>query len=441
MSKLDEEKLGVQGQAAGVNVSGAQGAAGIGVPGQEPSQAAGQKSSGQYTNIQSYLDANKPQADTMGQNLASGIDTKAQDAQSKIQGIGAQAPQVQAYDPNAAYSKLGSLSDQDKQTYRTNKATGGYSGPQSVDQVQGYGDAQKAGHAAIQSVKNIGSEFGQQQELRNAYARPNYSAGENKLDQVLLQNSAGSKQALEGVAGKYAGLEGLLGSTNQNLGSSVNSANQQALANKQGIETGEKNQWDSLINPIQQRANQMNIDNPALYGRVSGDISDDVLSQESLDKLGLGAGQKLYDLKLDSYMNPNLSQVGLDNAANSQERGKYQALSDLIGDPSRNQITAGGKEINPVNFNKAGFDTAFAAKDKDYQAAYNNPGPDGTTPKQIQDQGLIADIERQFAAIANIQGGMMAQKRQELTTKYNMYKAQIDNLNNAYNPTRQISKG
>lgn len=378
MSKQDEERL--KGQQAGVNISGGAGANfATGVPGQE----APQKSSGQYANIQSYLDANKPQADAMGQKIAGNVESKAVDAQAKIQGLDAQAPKVDAYDPNEAYNNVTNLSQEQKDQYRNQRSTGGYSGPYTVDKVAGYDDTQKAVSEASTSVKNLGSESGQQQELKKTYARPSYSAGENNLDQVLLQNSEGSKKAIEGVTGKYADLDKLFDTTAQKVGGSLNEAKSQALRNKQGVIAGEEAQWKNLIDPIQARADQLNAQNPGIYQSVLDDVSDDELFNDTLQRLGLSAGQNLYDLNLGSYLNPNLTQVGLNDAATADERAKYQALADLIQDQSRTQIGTTGRNTNPVSFDKDKFSKDAAGREAAYQNDFaTRTAPNGLSLKQ-----------------------------------------------------------
>lgn len=366
------------------NISGGGGANfATGIPGQESSGDKTQKSSGNYANIQSYLDANKDQGDQMGQTIASNISTKAEDATNKINTLNSKAPTAAAYDPNEAYNNLGSLTDEQKATYKQEKATGGYDGPTTVDKVDGYADTQKATTDAASLVKNAGNEYGQQQLLKDTYARPQYSAGENKLDQVLLQNSAGSKAAIEGVSNKYADLEKLFNETSKNVGNSINSANTQALANKQNILAAEQNQWKNLVDPIQARAAQMNIDNPALINRITQDASDNKLSDETLSLLGLTPGQKIYDMNLGSYITPNQTQVGLNQAANSQERSKYQALADLVGDPTRTEITADGKTINPVTFNKEQFDKDNAAKLAELNRIFANTNLSGSGSQSL----------------------------------------------------------
>lgn len=440
----------------GVNISGGAGAdISTGIPGQDAGAGnKSQKSSGNYANIQSYLDANKDQGDQMGQNIASNIDQKAMDATNKINSLSSKAPTVVAYDPNAAYSKLGSLSDEEKNTYRDEKATGGYTGPDSADKIDGYADAQKAANEATGLVKNTKNEYGQQALLKNTYARPNYSAGENKLDQVLLQNSAGSKQALEGVGSKYSGLEQLFNDTNKNVGDSVNAANQQALANRNAIMAGEQQQWKGLIDPIQARADQMNRDNPALISRIGDDLSDETLSEETLSRLGLSAGTNIYNTNLKDYYNPNSTQVGLNEAANDQERSKYQALADLVQDQSRTQIDSNGKAIDPLAFDMNRFNSDIAKRKSEYDDAYNNLTGDHFLSQDYWNSFGPSHINpaAHTSTVKNFRDTVLPEYQRMLDNgtidqysgarqQYDILKRDLANFDNQYGTSRVIKKG
>lgn len=395
-SQINEEK---KNQQAGVNISGAQTANfSTGIPGQESSNGAKPaKSSGNYANIQSYLEANKSQADQMGQNIANNIDQSAQTAQQKISSLDQKAPTVQAYDPNEIFNNVTNLNEDQKNQYRAQRTTGGYTGPQSLDQVEGYADTQKATTEANTNLKNAASEFGQQQLLKDTYARPQYSAGENKLDQVLLQNSTGSKQALENVKSKYSDLEDLFSNSANKVGESINKSNAQALANKKNLLEAEQSQFNNLINPIQQRADQANKENPLLVSRIQDDIAGErldqnqILNDETLKFLGLSSGQNLYDINIGNYLKPNLSQVGLDNVASSDERAKYKALADLIGDQSRTQLTKDGASIDPLIFNKTAYERDYLAQQQAYK---------GWAEEQAQNQVTAQNALNEFMRLA-----------------------------------------
>lgn len=363
----DEEKEKQQGQ--GVNVSGQSASFSSNVPGQD---AGTPKSSGQYANIQKYLGANQTQANEMGQGLAGDVEQRAKESQSLTEQYSKQAPKVDAYDPNQAIGKVGGLTDSEKALYKTQKSTGGYTGPESFDTAAGYQEAQKAAQDASQRVSQAGTEQGQQELLKQKYARPDYSAGQNKLDQALLQYSPDAKTGFENLKSKYSNLNDLFGNAQSNVGNAINDANKQALANKQAFSPAEKAAREGLLNPIQARAAQANIDNPAMVERYYQDLQDEKVNQDVMEKLGLSEGQNIYDLNLANYLNKDLSTSNMNNVASADERTKYAQLAGLFDDPTMNQIDANGKAISPVGFNKAQFEKDQAAAAKQYDDIYRN---------------------------------------------------------------------
>lgn len=356
----DEKKQQEQGQSQ--NVSGVSGGfAGVNVPGQEPSSQK-KSGSGRYTNIQQYLDANKQQAGQMGSQIAQTVEGQAKQAQEQIGGLEAQAPKVEAYDPNKALQKADQLSAQEKEQYKTLKKTGGYTGPATVDQVSGYQDVQKASQKAAQNVANAATESGQQELLKQQYARPSYTAGQNRLDQALLQGAQESRSQLENLSNKYAGIDKLFEQKSGQVGSAIAEAQKQALANRQAFNPAEQAARTALINPIEERAKQTQAQNLDKIAKAKEDLKDEVISQDMLDMLGLGEGTRIYDLNLGNYLNTDETQLGLNNVATQEERQKYQALADLFEDPTMKQIDMTGKAITPVSFDKERFTKDLAAK-------------------------------------------------------------------------------
>ena len=447
-SAQDEELKKKQGEGQATNVSGSSTSFSTGVPGQESAAPKDKKSSGQYANIQSYLDANKDQADTMGSQISSNIENKGAEAKTAVEGFGAKAPKVAEYDPNASLGRVTSLSDQEKQDYKTQRQTGGYSGPQSLEQTEGYADTQKKAQEASQLAKNAASETGQQQLLKDTFARPTYSAGQNKLDQVLLQGSAGSKQALQGVASKYGNLDQLFNEAQGNVGASINSAKAQALKNKENIAAAEKSARENLINPIQQRAAEQNAANQALIGRAQGDLQDETVAADLLAQLGINEGQNLFDLNLGNYLGTDSTQVGLNQAANAEERAKYAALANLFEDQSMNQIDASGKAITPISFDKERFGRDTAAKQAEYDNAYNNQMIDigGRAYARAGDanSGIVSQMTpAQLEAWINQMRSMPLdqQMRNEIDIGADYANRALDSFKNKFSVNRRIQKG
>lgn len=368
INKVQQEQMQQQQGGNSVNISGGKGAAFDVVPGQEKKQA----KSGQYANLQSYLQANQPQAQAMGQKLVSEVSNQGAEAQSKIGQLAQAKPNVEAYDPSAVIANAPTLSESQKQQYKTMKETGGYTGPQSQEQVSGYKEAQAAAQKASDAAKMAATEQGQQELLKKAYARPNYSGGQNKLDQVLLMGNQQATGKLSDLSKKYSDLYNQFNTTAQDVGLGINQAQQQALANKEAIAQAEPNAWNALLNPISQRATEMNKSNQDLISRVLNDVSDSALKEETMQKLGLNDGQRLYDLNLSNYINPNYSQAGLNEAASSEERAKYKALAELFGDQSRTEIGQADASINPLAFNQEQFLKDLGQKNQEFSNISKN---------------------------------------------------------------------
>lgn len=437
----DEKNLATSGAP---NISGV--SASFNVPGQNSGVATkGAKSSGQYQNLQKYLSANQEQGAQMGQQVASGVEQKVQAGKQALGGLQSQVQKTSAYDPNEAIQKAqsGQLSEQEKQAYKSTKQTGGYTGAQDISGLTGYGEAQKAFGSAGEAVSQTGSEGGQQQLLKSTYARPNYSQGATKLDQVLLGQSAGGKQALENLGQKYAGLTKEFSSGLEQAQKNIGASQAQAAANKAALAGSEQSAMQGLMSPIEQRVSQANIENPALQQRLAQDVQDEMLKQETLDKLGLTSGQQLWDMDLSSYLSTPQAQMTANTMASQEERQKYKALTDLFGQ-------TGGElsDVNPMaDYKPYSFDTerfkgdlasktkaAFEAGDQlqiargSWGAEKIGTGSDylksGMTPEQY--------IQNKFSASGANLGSEMVQIEMERAL------SNLKQFDKQYNPNRKI---
>ena len=96
----------------------------------------------------------------------------------------------------------------------------------------------------------------------------------------------------------------------------------------------------------------------AMVSEVQDDITDDILTRSTLDRLGINPDDLgiLYDTNLNNYLSPNLSTPTYDQFANDEERARYAALAQLAGDETRTQITPDGyEELSPVTFDSEAF--------------------------------------------------------------------------------------
>ena len=431
---LDPEKK--QQEQQNMNVSGSS----TTFDGQPPGapQTGKPKSSGQFTNIQGYLNANKEQATAMGSNIAGNVEQNAQQAQTNIGKFANEKQAAPVVNPNQYLSNPAAAN---KTEYQALRNTGGYTGPNDVTQTQNYQAASTSAAKANDLVKASGTEEGRMNLLQETYKRPSYSRGMQKLDQALLQNDAASKQRFADINQKYSNIATMFDNTANEVGNSINQAKQAAASNKQAILAAETQARKDLIDPIQKRAEEANVKNAGLIDRITADASDEILNDESLSNLGLAEGQDLFDLNLGSYITPDKSAVGINNAANAEERSRYSALAALLDDPTMNQITADGKSINPVTFDKGRFEKDVTSKKAEFDNAYKtaagtlwvplNGGADKQvipqTPEQLETQiipALQAKIDANpTAPVSNVYRDAVKSYQDALTRWKSEFKA------------------
>lgn len=380
----------------------------LGLPnGTNPTNKAQPKQSGSFTNLNKYLDANKEQASQMGSEIVNRVDSNATAAKQDIYNLGTEKQSVAQVNTNKYLQDPTKNTDDDIQSYQDLRSSGGYHGPNDISETKNYFNTQKAVSDASQMVNNAGTEEGRISLLQDQYKRPSYNRGSQILDQTLVQNNEDSRQKFNDVTNKFSNLNSLLDGTINEVGNSINTSKNQALTNKQAILDAESNAWNNLINPIQTRAAKQKVDNKDLISRITNDVSDDTLNEETLKLLGLGEGQKLYDMSLSNYLNPDYTEVGIDNAANADERARYLALQRLIQDPTRTELTADGKSINPLSFDKAKFDKDNAAKAQELADLFSRTSIGGDFSFAHQGGNIqghaeanVADyLQRQAAAI------------------------------------------
>jgi hypothetical protein len=183
---------------------------------QGASSAASQKTpgepskSGQFTNIQNYLQANKQGAKQLGQGVAQKVGTKVasgiedvnkagQTSSQNVQNIAQQGQQAQQQGTQAVQAvRTGqaqdlSLAEQQARKGLSNEHT------QNIQKTQ-FENLQNLTNKK-QELQELGQQTrtgsGQQAILQRTYARPDYTSGQSRFDTLLL---GGSKEGQEGLS-------------------------------------------------------------------------------------------------------------------------------------------------------------------------------------------------------------------------------------------------
>jgi hypothetical protein len=374
--KINQDQSGQpQGQGSAPMVSGVSSSFNVpGSGGKVPGAAKTQKSSGQFQNIEKYIQANQPQGQELGQKIVQNVESKVGESSAQLQKMATALPSTSQYKPEETIGKAESLQAPEIAAYKQMKSTGGYTGPQDITGLAGYGEAYKASEAAKEAVSKASGEAGQQALLQETFARPDYTKGSNILDQIILAGSQGGKQAITDVGEKYKGLNDYLSNQFGVTQKQIEASQAQAQANKEAIAQAEKKAMEDLINPLQKVAEKRNIEYPLLQERIAQDIKDYNLSPETLASLGLNVGQNVYGLDLANYVTPNQTQQNINTVASDWQREKYKALSNLF-DQNAGLISEKNPmpDYAPISFNKEAFQKDITQKDLEYKKASTQP--------------------------------------------------------------------
>lgn len=349
-------------------------------------------SSGSWTNLDSYLNANSDQATQIGQQIAGSINNVGNQAQNDISNLGSnfnsavnqntvnQNPDAinQAVSDASSLTAGQNLSAADQQAFN-GQANASYSGPTDVTSFNGYNQAQQEVNAANQKAQETQSEAGRGTLLNDQFQNSSqygYTAGENNLDQLLLENSPGAQSALQPLPQQWGGLTGAL----NNDVTTGSAAAQKAIATNQATAAAAQDVLGTATTNFQ---NQMNTGLANLqktdidsYNQILTDMQNNNLSPADYAALGLDPNQHIYGPSgtfLPTYLNQGPAPT-LQSYATADQYAQAQALAQLAGQSS-------SSFLNPGSVSQAGtaqnapaytFDSnRFASDNASNEAEYN----------------------------------------------------------------------
>lgn len=282
--------------------SGVSTAPSSGTPSQAPRTAnkgSGKASSGMYTNIQKYVDKNRPQAQQMAGAVTQNVESQAQNINQAVQQK--KQEQQQLIDTNRQMMEA----QQQEASGLINQAMSGgelgqteqqrfqalMQGPTGVQQVGNLNLAQQENKAnALQQLAASGrTEQGRRNMLKDTFQPQGaYTQGMSGLDQLILSGDAGAREAIvQGTAGTADQLMGQLAQTRQQaqeqaaqMGTDINQFGQQIGEMGTGALGGVNTQIDEAYQ--QELANRA-----ALFGTDSPEYQQALAAaQGRLDQLG-----------------------------------------------------------------------------------------------------------------------------------------------------------
>lgn len=347
-------------------------------------------SSGSWTNLQSYLDANKDQAGQLGSQVAGNVQSQVNQAQGDISNASSDfrnqvdANTVKQDDTavnqaitDAQNAKAGSTYDPNELAGYQNQANASYGGPTDFTQGASYGQAQDSSTKANQAIQGLGSEAGRGVLLQDQFGKNGYyNQGEQSLDQLLLEGNPQNQQTFADLRAQNAGLPTALSDATTAGGQYAQNAVQTdaatAAAAKAALDSANTN-WQAGLNTQLAGAQQ---GYQSANDAIKAALSKGNLTPDQLQQTGLQGGTTTMGLDLSKYLSPGTSPT-LYNTANADQYAQAAALAQLAGPTGANFLPSdyagqAGSAGNPWSYNTNQFNSDRATALGEYNSALSN---------------------------------------------------------------------
>ena len=293
--------------------------------------------SGSWTNLQNYLMANAGQGERMAGQVAGGIEKQAREQKQALGGL-EQEYQRQSVKPSYDLS----------QAQQFKQALGGqYTGPKSLSDIEGYS-------GVVSGMKGVGekaalgkTEAGRTQLLSEAYARPQYGAGQKRLDQLLVQGAPGAREKIGSVSG-YEKLIEELTPAEQRAAQTYQERTQQAQKEKGKAQEEMGKRVKALSGGLQSKYQQL--------------VQENAATENEIQRI---RGMQETGIPASNYLTPTYGQASAERVATPEDVAQIRALADIAGgeqyfDPTLTNLyynpgLAGTATRTQVGFNEAGY--------------------------------------------------------------------------------------
>lgn len=411
----DDQKKASQGQPTSpdgsVNISGQSNALSGATNPNAGAQPIGK--SGSYANINEYLDANKDNSVSMGNNIADTISNSGNTVKNDISNT------QQDFNNQVDKATLSNLSNANKDVDSTvgqaNSAsadkqvnadqvgrfkdisTANYAGPTDLSGSSNYNQAYQDLNKADQYKNNAQTDAGRYALLQQVFNAPGYSQGQQSLDDALVLGNDQSRAAIAN-AGKSlndldsnwtqaqsdaqataAARKSQIDSARQYAQDQLNGTRTQANADVDTSLANTKNQWGDTYNQLA----------GVLSGYKNGELD---LTADQAKALGLSDGQRMYN-SLSSTPQNLINQQSFDanKAISKDQQARLSVLDQLANQYGASSISkytdpslAG--TLNDSNYlNPSRLDAEAAAQKAAFDAYAQGANISGSDHEQVGD--------------------------------------------------------
>lgn len=325
---------------------------------QPKTTSSSQKSSGRFTNLQNFINANK-NFNKAGGGLAGSLETKIgaqrQDADNKL------AQEQQGFDTSygAETKRIQDTTDQARQGTRALGATGANAPSVDLNDAQGkitagtqlaytgptdYNDTTGLQTAAdkLTGVKEAtNSESGRFGLLNQYFNKPSYSYGQQKLDQLILQADPNQASKLQAAGQNAAQFNDTYKAAQANLQNQVAAGKTLADTNRGAITGEAKTAGESLLDDLGRQAGTYNTNATTAANIISPKDAIDALKSSGYQvtnsrgdlrraTVNIGGLDIPVNLLMDQIQAATPMQATLNNISPDELR-RYNALAGVQG--------------------------------------------------------------------------------------------------------------
>jgi curved DNA-binding protein CbpA len=336
------------------------------------------KGSGRFTNIQKYIGANQGAGERLASGVSQRIDAKLNPSVQKTEknvgdvrdGILAGQKtlgagnllKTQVSDPNFNATQFAQNQQNVDQFTQFRTGAGLDEGALRTQAQNAQIQAQQAQQQAQQLGQQFGTEQGRQQLLKQTFSPGrNYSSGQQRLDQLFLQQATPQIQGIQSNIQTAQQKLGTLGNQFPDLSTQIQdlATNEQTLAKDltDNITGQEKNLVDQVLSTRESVNNQRTAEQQAARDQYSRLVEGQTVDKNFLANLGLNENQSVYNVlrdqgNIDDYIKFNNTLLtSADQLANQDQRAKYDAIARLAGiDPNNRNIKNNTVVDSALNF-------------------------------------------------------------------------------------------
>jgi len=345
----------------------------------------GPSKSGSYTNLRSYLDANKGAGKQMAEQVSSGIQEQVGKTQEQLGNVQSQFQQnVQQGGVNQNQQMLDQLRTDPTQVNqqdfsRLRDAT--YQGPQSfgANQQPSYQQVQQDMGQIQQQADATQTGAGQRALLQDQYGRPSYGSGEQRLDQLFLQAPGESRQTFADLREQVGGLAPQLQQMQEQGTQDIAARQAETQATREGARTAIGGASTDYATQVRDALAARQAQRPEAQAALEARISGGQLTPEDYAAMGLETGTRTYNMMQNPEGMISNSTFDPTKAISQDEFARSQALAQLGGQdtilPFQSSAELAGTQAQ-VGFDQDGIQRALANAELGYQNAYNSSGND-----------------------------------------------------------------